>query len=60
MRPPAIFALRVAVDRATRDRMTLGNALRGPVAARPGEAGPRPYQTRDWAAHSGPERRSER
>ena len=42
MRPPANFALRVAVDRAARDRMTFRNAPRGPVAARPGEAGPRP------------------
>ena len=42
MRPPAIFALRVAVDRAARDRMTFRNAPRGPVATRPGEAGPRP------------------
>ena len=43
MRPPANVALRVAVGRATRDRMTLRIAPRAPVAIRPREAGPSPY-----------------
>ena len=38
MRPPAIFALRVAVDRATRDRMTLSVRVRRPVETRAGPA----------------------
>lgn len=42
MRPPANVALRVAVGRATRDRMTLRIAPRAPVAIRPREAGPSP------------------
>lgn len=40
MRPPASFAVRVAADRATRDRMTLAVRVRRPVEARetPGRA----------------------
>jgi len=38
MRPPATFAVRVAADRATRDRMTLAVRVRRPVETLAGPA----------------------
>ena len=40
MRPPATFAVRVAADRAARDRMTLAVRVRRPVETVAGPARP--------------------
>ncbi len=59
MRPPAIFALRVAADRATRDRMTFRNAPGGSLAARPWQPRPDVAPNRGRAAAAGADERGE-